>query len=491
MKLAMGTHGNRKAFMHKMGGRFAVVMLAVVCAFHPHPFLLPRLLLSVFSLLMNFVLPRCKLALTRVFLALRACHQMAMCALAQSYLAPEGSDARRQLHGGDYGPGMCDTYVYTNYRYVMLALLLWGIYYMFWGLAIVCDDYFVASLEEISDALSLSPDVAGATFMAAGSSAPELFTSLMGVFAVKNDVGVGTIVGSAVFNLCCIIGGTALFTPGVLKIDWKPITRDTFFYACSIAIMIYVLSDGTVTMMEGAVMIACYFVYVIFMAFNESIIAAIDRCQGTASKISDDHEFDGKDDGDDDEEEGVISAAVSAPMSVLFKISIPDCTEPETKHLYIVTFLSSVLWIGILSYFMVSWASKLGCLLNIHPAIMGCTLLAAGTSVPDAIGSLLVAKQGQGDMAVSNAIGSNVFDILLGLGLPWFLNGLIYNVELGVDAENLLPLSLILVGTLIGVYLSALCCGFYLTKPLGLFFFALYFVFVAYNLAHEFGYISF
>ena len=67
---------------------------------------------------------------------------------------------------------------------------------------------------------------------------------------------------------------------------------------------------------------------------------------------------------------------------------------------------------------MVTWASKLGCMLNIHPAIMGCTLLAAGTSVPDAIGSLLVAKHGQGDMAVSNAIGSNVFDILLGLGLP-------------------------------------------------------------------------
>ena len=87
-------------------------------------------------------------------------------------------------------------------------------------------------------------DVAGATFMAAGSSAPELFTSLMGVFAVKNDVGIGTIVGSAVFNLCCIIGGTALFTPFVLKIDWKPITRDTFFYGISIAAMIYVLVDG-------------------------------------------------------------------------------------------------------------------------------------------------------------------------------------------------------------------------------------------------------
>ena len=49
---------------------------------------------------------------------------------------------------------------------------MWGIFYMFWGLAIICDDYFVASLEQLSEDLSLSPDVAGATFMAAGSSAP-------------------------------------------------------------------------------------------------------------------------------------------------------------------------------------------------------------------------------------------------------------------------------------------------------------------------------
>ena len=148
-----------------------------------------------------------------------------------------GDEHGRKLEG-NYAPGMCDGYVYTNYYYIVLALMCWSIYYMFWGLAIVCDDYFVASLEAISEALGLSSDVAGATFMAAGSSAPELFTSLMGVFAVKNDVGVGTIVGSAVFNLCCIIGGTAMFTPTTLVIDWKPITRDTLFYGLSIAAMI-------------------------------------------------------------------------------------------------------------------------------------------------------------------------------------------------------------------------------------------------------------
>ena len=101
---------------------------------------------------------------------------------------------RRQLY--TYGPGLCDSFLVTNYLYLAIALLAWGIFYMFWALAIVCDDYFVTSLEDISEALNLSSDVAGATFMAAGSSAPELFTSLMGVFAVKNDVGIGTIVGA-------------------------------------------------------------------------------------------------------------------------------------------------------------------------------------------------------------------------------------------------------------------------------------------------------
>ena len=66
--------------------------------------------------------------------------------------------------------------------------------YMYPGLAIVCDDFFAPSLEAISERLNLSENVAGATFMAAGSSAPELFTSVAGV-AISSDVGVGTVVG--------------------------------------------------------------------------------------------------------------------------------------------------------------------------------------------------------------------------------------------------------------------------------------------------------
>merc|ERR1711957_1074469 len=80
-----------------------------------------------------------------------------------------------------------------------------------------------------------------------------------------------------------------------------------------------------------------------------------------------------------------------------------------------------------------------------------------------------------GDMAVSNAIGSNVFDILLGLGLPWMLGTLIFGEDIEVDASNLMPLTLILFGTLVGVYGVTAAGGFKLTKCIGGIFFAMYF----------------
>eukprot|EP01050_Picozoa_sp_SAG11_P027793 SAG11_NODE_7177_length_1183_cov_0.965867_1_plen_256_part_10 len=122
--------------------------------------------------------------------------------------------------------------------------LIFGIIYLFCGIAIVCDDFFTASLEKLSIRFELSEDVAGATFMAAGSSAPELFTSLSSsLFADgvscdnRGAVGIGTIVGSAIFNILIIIGATALLAGSVLQLAHKPLIRDTCFYAFSIALL--------------------------------------------------------------------------------------------------------------------------------------------------------------------------------------------------------------------------------------------------------------
>lgn len=80
---------------------------------------------------------------------------------------------------------------------------LLGIFYMFVAIAIVSDEFFVPTIEVIVDKLNMSPDTAGATFMAAGGSAPELFTSFIGTFT-ESSVGFSTIVGSAVFNVCIL-----------------------------------------------------------------------------------------------------------------------------------------------------------------------------------------------------------------------------------------------------------------------------------------------
>merc|ERR1712166_1100170 len=150
--------------------------------------------------------------------------------------------------------------------YILLSV------YLFLGVAIICDGGFVFSLELICSpfGLNLSEDVAGATFMAAGSSAPELATSFVGVFIAKNDVGLGTILGSAVFNILIIIGATALLTEGALDLDWKPVVRDNFFYSISVVLLVVLVIDESVQWYDAMILLIWNFTYLTFMYFNES-----------------------------------------------------------------------------------------------------------------------------------------------------------------------------------------------------------------------------
>jgi len=113
-----------------------------------------------------------------------------------------------------------------------------GTVYMFGGLAIVCDEYFIPALEVITVRLGITEDVAGATLMAAGGSAPELFTSFIGVFVARSNVGVGTIVGSAVFNIVFVVGACSLASTHALTLSWWPLCRDVVFYCASLLCLI-------------------------------------------------------------------------------------------------------------------------------------------------------------------------------------------------------------------------------------------------------------
>merc|ERR1719348_809885 len=149
-----------------------------------------------------------------------------------------------------------------------IILHIIGILYMFLALALVCDHYFVPTLDVIIEKFGISADVAGATFMAAGGSAPELFTSVIGVFIAVSDVGIGTIVGSAVFNVLFVIAACAFASASALKLTAWPLIRDTTFYSIALMVLVAFFTDDYIQWWEALILFLWYFAYVIFMKFN-------------------------------------------------------------------------------------------------------------------------------------------------------------------------------------------------------------------------------
>ncbi|KAG9283125.1 sodium/potassium/calcium exchanger 4 isoform X1 [Astyanax mexicanus] len=485
--------------------------------------------------------------------------------------------------------------------------------YMFLALAIVCDDYFVTSLEKLCEKLDLSEDVAGATFMAAGSSAPELFASVIGVFITHGDVGVGTIVGSAVFNILCIIGVCGIFAGQVVLLTWWAVFRDSLYYTFSVVALIAFIYDEKIVWWESLVLVVMYAGYILIMKFNSSMqnffmgkgnknVANGNAASGSELEdgndyfgyVSDDPSvpllgtvkptknytrgsvvmvdeiinasppnyrfpeaglrvmvtnhfgpktrlrmasrliiterqklvqgangvetavIDGKtdiengnvpEDKPSEEEEGELTSPfrlprgcmnktkwlISWPLLLLLFFTIPNCAKPRWEKYFMLSFLLSTVWIAIFSYFMVWMVTIIGYTLGIPDVIMGITFLAAGTSVPDCIASLIVARQGLGDMAVSNTIGSNVFDILVGLGLPWALQTMAinYGSEVMINSRGLVYSVVLLLGsvalTILGIHVNHWKLDF----KLGMYVLVLYAIFLCFSIMIEYNVFTF
>ncbi len=566
-----------------------------------------------------------------------------------------------------------------------------GVLYMFIALAIVCDEYFVPALEVISTKWDLSNDIAGATLMAAGGSAPELFTALASTFAdPPSNVGFGTIVGSAVFNVMFVIGVCAVASVKTLELTWWPLARDCSYYAITLFILSQFMMDTKIYWYEALILLGLYGGYVTLMAFNmnlykwilvnilkkdsvevELLMADADEdgvsllkptgfraglyqfltgkgslaeTAGTAivtqiagnvdetfakldtdgsgtieiseignllkevsgAKVSPDdvkvvmEELDKDKDGEvnlaeftqwylqsqariekdvkeafdsfDKDKSGTLTANevksalkmlndsaldegeiekailamtgsrstevvtfqnfssfyVNSPLAhrrqsamaeqadvakglplwplpteggVMAKVSfiltwplvavmkiIPDVRVPGWSNWCFTAFGVSICFIGLFSNFMVSWATVVGSTFKIPDVVMGLTFLAAGTSVPDLLSSVIVAKQGHGDMAVSSSIGSNIFDILVGLPLPWLLYTIYYsaankeNTPVTVGADGIAISIFILIGMLLIVIGSIASFGWKMTKQMGFFYFFCYAAYVAQEL---------
>ncbi|MCF6185786.1 MAG: calcium/sodium antiporter [Bacteroidales bacterium] len=240
--------------------------------------------------------------------------------------------------------------------------------------------------------------------MAVGSSAPELFVALFAVFRPGDHegIGIGNIVGSALFNLLAIIGASAIVRKAVIA--KQAVLRDLFFYALAVILLLLTLIDGKVTYFEAGLMIIVYLIYVFVVVKWRKIFKYKDP---------------------DDEAKFSNNKPLAEKKTLLKKITTPvdyliNLIFPPLKYNFAV-FVISIFIIAGISWLLVESAVQIARIAEISETVIALTILAAGTSVPDLVSSLIVSKQGRGGMAVSNAVGSNIFDILIGLGLPFLL----------------------------------------------------------------------
>lgn len=358
-----------------------------------------------------------------------------------------------------------------QHGWVIIHVIL--VCYLFLFLAVVCEEYFVPCIKRMCHSMNLKEDIAGATFMATASSSAEIFINSIGTFITQGDLGVGTIVGSAVFNILAVPACCGFFAKIVLDLEWYPITRDSLVYMFSVIMLIVFLQDGKIYCYEALLLVLFYVFYVLVMLFNDSICAYVSkvvvrvRRKGYYRELRPENQplllhSNGKVNHYNGDVEEILSSDVTLqdieeldgssgvwewpcqdstvgktwwiikwPISLILSLTIPS-TRSYPK-LYIVTFSMCVIWIGGLSYLVAWLITIIGDTLGIPDSVMGLTFLAAGSSVPEAVSSVLVTNQGHGSMGISSSIGSNTFDILLCLGIPWYIKSSYYPK---VDGEH-------------------------------------------------------
>lgn len=276
-------------------------------------------------------------------------------------------------------------------------------------IARACDGFEVAA-----DYLgrNMSDGVKGATINAVGSSMPELFATAVFLF-IFFDVsgfagGIGTTAGSAVFNTMIIpavsvIAAMRIFRLASVPVSRKVILRDGLVLLGAEFVLILLIGD-TLSWWHGLILMSIYVAYVVFM------LTTMKEVDGAESQAE-----------EEDEDE---STADGSRLIAFFKLDLEQAIiggQSLSNGNSIRLLIASTLFIAAACYLLVLACENLGFALGIQGYFVAVILAAAASSVPDTILSVKDARKGNYDDAVSNALGSNIFDICFALGLPLFI----------------------------------------------------------------------
>ncbi|EKX53614.1 hypothetical protein GUITHDRAFT_100598 [Guillardia theta CCMP2712] len=190
------------------------------------------------------------------------------------------------------------------------------------------------------------------------------------------------------------------------------------------------------------------------------------------------------------EEYEIVMASDSLIRKIYFFIEVPwiAAVYPINSwffynHWHVTNFFLCLGWFTLVCMFLMFWLQKAGCVIGISAGVMGVLFGAAGTSLPDCLCSLYMAKKGQGTMSFTNVWGSNVFDILFALGIPWMLSMHVYGGT--IQVENSQGLSIWMSVVFILFCVQALISKFHFNMWHGSGYLAIYGLFIIYNFVND------
>ncbi|WP_288221925.1 calcium/sodium antiporter [uncultured Clostridium sp.] len=263
-------------------------------------------------------------------------------------------------------------------------------------------DIFVEGASNIAKKFGIPPIVVGLTIVSIGTSAPELAVSLIASFEGNNGITIGNVLGSNIFNTLMVLGVTSIITPILIK---KSTMLKDYIVNIVVTISLFMLTFGRIlfnkevglSRLSGIILILGCVVYTLYLIKTA------------------------KSEGEDNETNNNIKILAS-----------------------IIKIIVGIAGIILGGNLVVNSASNIAYSFGLSDKLVGLTIVAIGTSLPELVTSIIAAIKGENDIAIGNVLGSNIFNILLILGVSSSINPILISSSLLVDILFLIVVSLIL-----------------------------------------------
>ncbi|MBN1057858.1 calcium/sodium antiporter [Clostridium botulinum] len=278
-------------------------------------------------------------------------------------------------------------------------------------------DIFVDGASVIAKKLGIPAVIVGLTIVSLGTSAPELAVSLISSLNGSNEIAIGNVIGSNIFNTLMVLGTTAIVLPLIIK---KETVKNDFLVNTSVTILLFLftfdslfMSDtNIISRLDGLILILICIFYVVVLIKKAKKMPNEDLNEDTTE----------------------------------LKNSLVD-NNIEVNILHKVIFMIiGVAGIVVGGNLVVDSATNIAYSLGMSEKLVGLTIVAAGTSLPELVTSIVAALKGENDIALGNVLGSNIFNILLILGLSSLISPIHVSQALMTDFIYLLVINLLLIG---------------------------------------------